>query len=112
MGLEISNTTVRIVDLLPPGGFSLAGIHARNVTFLGPAVLLLHGDVLFQGKTNIGGSVEGILWTLENGRTQVNGAVDAKDATFEDCAFVGVGFASTHDMLQQMIGGAEVAPSN
>ncbi|MDQ1122158.1 hypothetical protein [Microbacterium trichothecenolyticum] len=108
MGLEISNTTVRIVDLLPPGGFSLEGMHARNVTFLGPAVLLLHGNVIFGGTTNVGGSVESILWTLEAGRTEVMGAIDAKDATFDDCTFVGVGFASTHELLQQLILNAHV----
>lgn len=108
MGIVIENTTIRVVDLLPPGGFSIAGIQARNVTFLGPAILLLHGDVTFGGDTHIGGSIEGILWNLEPGRSEVNGAVDAKDATFENCSFVGVGFASTHEMLQQMIGHAQV----
>ncbi len=112
MGLEISNTTVRIVDLLPPGGFSLEGIHARDVTFDGPTVLLLHGNVEFAGTTNIGGSIDAILWDIAPGRDTVMGAIDAKNATFQDCAFQGIGFASTHDLLQQFIGTAEVKPSS
>lgn len=111
MGLEISNTTIRVVDLLTLGSFSIAGIHAHNVTFFGPAVLLLHGDITFGGETHIKGSVEGILWDLQPGRTEVSGAIDAKGATFDDCTFVGVGFTGTHDMLQQLIGGAKVTPS-
>lgn len=111
MGLEISNTTVRIVDLLPPGGYSLAGIHARNVNFIGPSILLLHGDVTFNGHTRVGGSIESILWNLEPGRTEIMGAIDAKDSTFDDCSFEAIGFASTHELLQQFISVAQVKPS-
>lgn len=110
MALQIANATVRIADILPPSGVSLEGIQAKNVTFIGPAILLVHGDITFAGNTHIGGDPEGILWDIPDHRSTVTGAIDIKNAHFEDCSLMMIGFAGKHDMLAQLIGGAHVPP--
>ncbi|WP_431795651.1 hypothetical protein [Microbacterium enclense] len=95
MGLEISNTIVRIADLVtykdPP---VIDGLIATNVVFTGPAVLaILEGSIEFQGDTNVAGSFEGIFWPQEEGRTVLTGAIGLSNARFESCSFTGIGFA-------------------
>ena len=112
MSLVIENATVQIADLLPPLSASLAGIRATNVTFFGPAVLLLHGAITFGGNTQILGDVEGILWDFPETRNTVTGAIDVQGATFTDCTFHMIGFTGRHDMLQGFIGTATVPPAD
>lgn len=94
MGLEISNTVIRLVDLVsytdPP---VLEDIEATNVVFMGPAVFALIGGTLsFEGDTTTD-AFEGMFWPLEWGREKVSGAIGLRNAKFTNCTFRNIGFA-------------------
>lgn len=102
MALTISDATVRIADLLTPQSVSLAGMQATNVTFLGPAVLLAHGDITFAGDTRILNDADGILWDIPEHQKSVLGAIDIKDSVFTNCTFFNIGFAGRHSHIQAL----------
>ncbi|UIN30926.1 hypothetical protein [Microbacterium binotii] len=110
MAVRIENQRVRITELLEPDGFSLAGMVATNVTFVGPAVLALVGDISFLGATRLNGSVEELLWDIPDHRISAIGSIDISGAVFTDCTFSMIGFAGRHYMLQQFIRSATIAP--
>lgn len=95
MSLEISNSTVRITDLVTYSATpQIEDLVAQNVTFIGPAILaLLPGDIAFEGKCTFSGNFESILWEVDDSRTAITGAVGLVNPTFRDCNFVNIGFA-------------------
>ncbi|MEV7768319.1 hypothetical protein [Microbacterium sp. NPDC086615] len=95
MGLEISNTTVRITDLVTYSDPAVIdGIRATNVVFMGPAILaILNGTFETQGDCRILGGFEGAFWPLEPGRTQLSGVIGISNSYFENCVFSNIGFA-------------------
>ncbi len=94
MTIEISDQTVRLSDLVAGLSSSvLEGLVARNVHFVGPAVLaLLPGSGHFL-RVKVAEPFEGVFWELEKGRRMVTGAIGIRDFSFEDCSFESVGFA-------------------
>ena len=92
MALEISNTTVRIVDLAY-GVTSIDGLVATNVTFVGPAVVaILAGNMRWTGCT-IMEPIDSVLWDVDDQRTSVTGAIGLSNFELTNCVFTQVGFA-------------------
>lgn len=104
MGLEISNTVIRIADLIaftdPP---ILDGIEATNVVFVGPAVLaVMEGTLEFKGDTTTD-AFEGMFWPLEEGRQRVSGAIGLRNSKFTNCTFQKIGFAVDSKHAHQFV---------
>ncbi|MDR6868152.1 hypothetical protein J2Y69_002763 [Microbacterium resistens] len=105
----LRDTTIRPIDLLVPGSSGLEKLEATNVTFLGPAVLLLVGNITFAGNTTFQGNVEGLIWDLDPTRTQIAGAIMLKDPHFDNCTFDHrIGIAGPGNVISQLISKIEV----
>lgn len=66
----------------------------------GPAVLVPQGSNF--ANSNLIGAPDALLWEIPPERTEVIGAILARNCTFEDCTFVNVGLAGPHDFVQQV----------
>lgn len=100
MALEISHAVIRLTDLLIPGEFTIKDLHATDVTFLGPVVIVFQGDVRFEGTGSfLGTSFSALTWEIPADRQAVSGAVIIENAVFDDCKFLHVGVAGHHEAL-------------
>lgn len=103
MGLIIQNTTIRLTDLLLPTQYEILDLEASNVTFLGPAIMMMKGLVQFNGETSFLNDLADILWDLPEDRTSVVGVVGLTNPSFTDCRFQGVGIAGDHGSITQLL---------
>lgn len=102
MTIEISNATIRLVDLALTSN-PIRGLVATNVTFVGPAIMAFtSGSVQFD-NTTFDGSVESLLWDLEPGRKAITGAVAVEDATFRNCRFTAIGLTAAPEDLKRLV---------
>lgn len=110
MTITIENATVRLVDLVGPLGMEIVDLVAKNVTFIGPAVAFLRGDIEIHGANRVTNSVESILWDIDPARTEITGAVVISGARFENCTFHMIGFSASTGMMSELVAGLTVAP--
>lgn len=92
MGLEISNTTIRIADLALTSS-TLDGLIAKNVTFVGPAVVAILPGTMNWTNVRIGEQIDAVLWDIDDQRQTITGAIGFSNSDLTDCVFTQVGFA-------------------
>lgn len=107
----LENTTVRLFELLAPGEYVIEGLHLRNVTLLGPALMVLNGTVSLRGETRFRNELKEILWEIPEEQDIVVGAIGLVNPIFEDCIIEGVGIAAKHDAITALLGRTVIGQS-
>ena len=93
------DAVIRISEFAGESGV-LDGFVFEGCDLKGPAVLVPQGST-FVGISLVG-EPDALLWEISPDRTEVIGAVLARNCTFERCTFMNVGFAGPPEFIRQM----------
>ena len=97
---QIEGRSFRIVDLTGADRV-IANKTFLNCTIYGPAVVVLvNGGELTD--CSLGGPPDALLWSIDENRDWVIGAVAADNCSFIGCNFQGVGFAGKPDFVEML----------
>ena len=89
---------LRLSDLVSHNSPVIEGGRFVRCRLIGPAVLLPLGTKFY--RCGLGGPPDQVFWERTQDRRQSGGAIVAKACLFEDCTFVGVGYALTADEIE------------
>jgi hypothetical protein len=93
------DTVVRLCELAGDTA-TLQGLGFINCEIRGPAVLVGH-ESIFDNNT-WRGNPDAVLWEVPWERQNIIGAIQAVRCSFEECTFIGVGYAGRPEAIQQI----------
>ena len=93
--MKIEGGTVRLVALADGRG-RIRGLHAVDVTFMGPGVVKATSGTVIEDCRweDEGRGPEAIVWEIDENRPSILGAVVLDACELIRCHFVGVGYAA------------------
>lgn len=91
----------RLTDLAGPDGI-IRDLSATDVTFLGPAVMVVDGGVALDSPT-ADGTAESLLWEIDEHRFSVMGAIKFVNSRLVRCKFEGIGFAAKGQSFSTLV---------
>lgn len=97
-----TNQTLRLHELADDEGY-ISNVLVQDCTILGPAVLAW-GGINLTNCSYSGSDVESVIWPVARTRHTVVGAFMARESSFENCQFVGVGIAMPEDEIASFLG--------
>lgn len=105
----ITGGTYRLVDIVDSSNV-VRDLVATDVTFYGPAVLLIGGSVIDGDNlyedvvwTHGEGGTEALIWEVDPIREKVIGAIGVANCEFIRCSFIDVGVAGKPDDIAAMV---------
>lgn len=108
--LTLNGGTAKLA-LLADENNNIEGIHATDVAFVGPGIVIFQGSTHVEDIQFLTDDLNSLVWDFDPARNYATGAIGIKNGTFIRCTFSGIGVTGDPAHIAQLVGSLTFTPN-